>query len=184
MYGMNLEIIKISTVYKEEKMKKRTVVSCIMFFCLLIGGSVGCSTLAKSEQHIKHEYWGVWTNERYNLKPNRAAKIIYFPDMTFAAYDCDFANMPRWRGTISIIDKWKDEEGNSWYKITTNQLKIDVIVYELWRISESGTVLEGVWNVGAIPTNINSSFETYTVYYRNTNTASTVTEKKSGKTRI
>jgi hypothetical protein len=114
------------------------------------------------------ECWGIWTNEQYNLKPNKAAKIIYFPDMTYAAYDCDFTNKPRWRGTISVIDKWKDEQGNCWYKITTNQLKLDVIVYELWKISEAGTVFEGVWNIGIIPNHIDPSFESYTVYYRKT----------------
>jgi hypothetical protein len=51
------------------------------------------------------ECLGIWINERYNLEPNRAAKIIYFPDMTYAAYDYDFTSKPQWRGTISIIDK-------------------------------------------------------------------------------
>jgi hypothetical protein len=152
----------------------RTGVGCFLLLCFLIGVSSGCSTLAKSDEKALQECWGVWTNEIYNEIQNKAAKIVYLPDMTWFAYDYDFAIQPRWRGTISIIDKWKDTEGNCWYQITTNQLKMDTIVYELWKISESGMVLESVWNTGFIPKHIDPTFESYTIYYRDTYSARTI----------
>jgi hypothetical protein len=61
---------------------------------------------------------------------------------------------------------------------------MDIIVYELWKINESGTVFEGVWKTGTIPSHIDPSLKSYTVYYRDTDSAHAVAENKLGKMKI
>jgi hypothetical protein len=73
---------------------------------------------------------------------------------------------PKWRGTISIVETWKDSEGCCWYKVTTNQFGFHFAVYELWRINAERTVLEGVWSIGVMPECIDQTSNSYTIYYR------------------
>ena len=148
----------------------------ILFYSVI--SSVGCSTLKISSQSPSHECLGVWINVEYNTKYKTAAWIVYYPDMTFAAYEYDFSRQPRWRGTISIVDTWKDEEGCNWYKVTTNQFGLNFIVYELWRISDAGTVLEGMWSIGVMPDYIDQTSDSYSIYYRPDNLARPAKVKK------
>ena len=112
---------------------------------------------------------GVWINIQYNTLNKTAAKIVYYPDMTWEAYEYDFSREPTWRGTTSIVESWKDDEGCCWYKVTTNQLGLSFVAYELWRIGEGGTVLEGVWSTGIMPDYLDQTSNAYTVYYRKGN---------------
>jgi hypothetical protein len=147
-------------------MKKRHIIFYgFILFCLVIS-SVSCSTLQKTSQNPSPECLGVWINAQYNAEEKTAAKIVYYPDMTWDAYEYDFSMKPRWRGTISIIDTWKDNEGCCWYKVTTNQLGLNFVVYELWRIGEAGKVLEGMWSIGIMPDYIDQSSDSYSIYYR------------------
>jgi hypothetical protein len=100
------------------------------------------------------------------MQSKRAAKIIYHPDMTWSAYDRSSSTHPTWRGTISIVEKWTDDQGDIWYKVTTNQLGYDIIAHELWRMNSSATILEGVWGLSSIPRELSPDAESYTVYYR------------------
>ena len=122
--------------------------------------------MQKTSQNPSHNCLGVWINTQYNTKEKTAAKIVYYPDMTWEAYEHDCSMKPRWRGTISIIDTWKDNEGCCWYKVTTNQLGMNFVVYELWRIGEAGTVLEGMWSPVIMPDDIDKSSNSYSIYYR------------------
>lgn len=149
----------------------------VLFLCLVLS-SAGCSTLQTGSQSPSNECLGIWINAQYNTKDKTAAKIVYYPDMTWEAYEYDFSMKPRWRGTISIVDSWKDDEGCCWYKVTTNQLGLNFVVYELWRIGEAGTVLEGVWSTGVMPDYINQTSDSYSVYYRQDNLVRTVSARK------
>ena len=122
--------------------------------------------MQRTSQNPSPECLGVWINEQYNTQEKTAAKIVYYPDMTWEAYEYDFSMQPRWRGTISIVDAWKDEEGCCWYKVTTNQLGLNFVVYELWRIGDAGTVLESMWSIGIMPDDIDRSSDSYSIYYR------------------
>ncbi len=138
----------------------------------------GCAVRQSTHRLRTEECFGIWVNCTYNSEDKRAAKIIYNPDMTWTAYKTDSSFQPRWRGTISIIEKWHDKQGNVWYKITTNQLGIDIIVYELWKINKSATIIEGTWGAACIPKEIDPSSESYTIYYRYTSSSQA---KISGK---
>jgi hypothetical protein len=81
---------------------------------------VSCATFDNAELVFPEECCGVWINGSYNMQEKRAAKIIYHPDMTWSAYDTSSSTQPTWRGTISIIEKWTDDHGDIWYKVTTN----------------------------------------------------------------
>jgi len=133
------------------------VISCLLF---------SCATGKQFTVVPVEECMGVWVNGSYNMLEKKAAKIIYYPDMTWEAFCAESSIRPRWKGTISIMEKWVDRDSCCWYKVTTNQLGFDVIVYELWRLSERGTVLEGVWQVGFIPRQIDPKDDSYSIYYR------------------
>ena len=147
---------------------------CLCWGFLLLGIlllSAGCAATQEVSRSPSPECLGVWINAQYNAKNKTAAKIVYYPDMTWEAYEYDFSKKPTWRGTISIVDYWKDDEGCCWYKVTTNQLGLNFVAYELWRIGEEGTVLEGVWSTGIMPDYLDQTSNAYTVYYRQGNLA-------------
>ena len=143
---------------------KKFICICFAFFYIFL--FVGCATTRESEQNHPSECLGVWLNTQYNTIHKKAAKIVYYPDMTWEAFEYDFSKTPSWRGTISIVDSWKDKDGCCWYKVTTNQLGLNFVAYELWRIGEGGTMLEGVWSTGIMPDYLDQTSNAYTVYYR------------------
>jgi hypothetical protein len=128
--------------------------------------AANCTTFDNKRRNCPEPCYGVWINSIYNSQQKRAAKIIYYPDMTWAAYTLDSSTRPMWRGTISIIDKRTDQEGNTWYKVTTSQLGYNIIVYELWRMNPTGEILEGVWGIGSIPRELDPDDQSYTIYYK------------------
>jgi hypothetical protein len=164
--------------YRERAMNIKNGAVVVSLICLLSCSVFGCASIAERDESSAEECWGVWTNEQYNTDPDRAAKIVYFPDMTWAAYVSDFSVNPRWRGTISIIDSWKDEEGSFWYTVTTHQVGMGLVVYELWKISDAGLLLEGVWDIGYIPERIDPASRTYPTYRRDSPGTSPVTASR------
>jgi hypothetical protein len=147
-------------------MKYPVIAMCLLLIGALSCTTLGCTTGKQTLNILPEDCCGVWVNMSYNTLEKKAAKIIYYPDMTWDAFQADSSIRPMWRGTISIMEKWRDHDGCCWYKITTNQLGFDIIVYELWRLSEKGTVLEGVWSVGYIPREIDPDDESYSIYYK------------------
>ncbi len=137
--------------------------SVVLSLFLLLSG---CAVWKNNHKIYSEECFGVWVNSSYNNNEKRAAKIIYNPDMTWTAYKTDSSFYPGWRGTISVIKKWRDRQGNVWYKITTNQIGLDIIVYELWKINKSATIIEGAWGIEYVPQEINPASGSYTIYYR------------------
>jgi hypothetical protein len=147
-------------------MKRPFAVSCVLLVGVISFVLLSCATGKQYTVVPAEGCMGVWVNGSYNMLEKKAAKIIYYPDMTWEAFITDSSIRPRWRGTISIMERWVDRENCCWYKITTNQLGFDIIVYELWKLSEGGTVLEGVWQVGFIPIKIDPDDDSYSIYYR------------------
>ena len=130
-------------------------------------------------------------HERFSRITTKSCKIVYNPDGTWVSYDCIRSPLPSHRGTISIWDHWRDKKGNRWYKVTTNQVGVMVLVYELWRIGKAGLVLEGVWACGSMPAGIDPCDPTYTIYYLQGGAANgppSVSEppalKRNGKTTV
>jgi len=101
----------------------------------------GCATWQDTHKLYAEECFGIWVNGSYNSEEKRAAKIIYHPDMTWAAYKTD---------------------------------SIDIIVYELWKINKSATIIEGTWGAEYIPREIDPASESYTKYYRFSSTGNNV----------
>jgi len=147
-------------------MKNKCRIYCIALLLLMFLLHTGCASTQNKSESPSLECLGVWINTQYNAMNNTAAKIVYYPDMTWEAFEYDFSRKPSWRGTISIVESWKDEEGCCWYKVTTNQLGLHFVAYELWRIGEQGKVLEGVWSTGIMPDYLDQTSNSYTVYYR------------------
>ena len=125
-----------------------------------------CATDGEVARVHTEECCGLWINQEYNTVRNKAAKIIYYPDGTWMAFESENTAVPSWKGTISITESWKDRSGNYWYRVTTNQMGYNSIVYELWRLDESCTTLEGVWSFRSSPVEFDRECKSYTIYFR------------------
>jgi hypothetical protein len=146
---------------------------------------------ARVKLQSRNEPFGIWVNPSYERVTTISCKIVYNPDGTWVSDDCLRSPLPCHRGTVSIWDHWRDNNGSHWYKVTTNQAGVFMLAYELWRIDRKGFVLEGVWNCGSIPANIDPGDPTYTIYYRHAVAAKyppSVSEppslKRDGKTTV
>jgi hypothetical protein len=126
---------------------------------------VSCATKKMTYTTLFKECIGVWINQDYNAVENKATKIIYKQDGTWIAFDTELPSKTKWSGTFTVTKKWIDKEKNCWYEVTTNQIGYKIIVYELWKISNGGTILEGVWCTGKEPHELILNDPTYTVYY-------------------
>jgi hypothetical protein len=145
--------------------KKVLFVLCglIALFILLSA----CATTGKSNAGSgKADPYGTWVNPQYDSVSKRAARIAYRPDGIWLAFDNVGDDTPMCSGTVTIWETWRDGKGCTWCKVTTNQIGLDLPVYELWKIGCSGTVLEGVWKVGQVPLAVDPGDPTYSVYYR------------------
>ncbi len=67
--------------------------------------------------------------------------------------------------TISIIEKWIDDEGNRWYKVKYFLYSYNTIAFMLCKINDSGETLEFMVSDWRIPEFDPNSYE-YRIYYR------------------
>ena len=74
---------------------------------------------------------------------------------TWAAYGkADSEEYPHGEGPYTITDKWKDENGDIWYKMKwTNELGFGS-GYGLLHISDSGSKMEAAYDMADFPTEI------------------------------
>ena len=144
-------------------MRIRTLIyaSTLVFVVVL----ARCATSNKTyKKAFKEEVVGTWINPDYENWGDHWAKVVIKPDGMYEAYpnaqDTDFAF-----GKITITDRWTDSEGNIYYKLIHDPF-VDEKVYELWKLSNSRTVCELVWDVLEYPTDINPDDSGYQIYYR------------------
>ena len=132
----------------------------LISFLLMIAAPV--AVMAESE-----EICCTWVNPNYT-SANPPQKEIRNIDGTFANYITLDATDPLRRGTFTIFKKWKDAEGNIWYRIK-RQGSGGAVQYELAKISANGKTLEVVIRNEDFPSRLNpalGSYRRYTRYYR------------------
>jgi hypothetical protein len=112
------------------------------------------------------ELWGIWINETYGNAPAHYKWVFYnwgygegFTKVT------DTTPAAKW--TVTIIDKYTDDDGNLWYK-TFNQLNYGWSGYFLYEINNDKTVLETSWNSYDFPTqnDLEAKVGLHLIYYR------------------
>ena len=125
-------------------------------------------SLIKREASVE-EIYGRWINTAYDEDHlYSCAKIVVNQTEICVYYNSsspEYSYIGR-QGTYVITDSWSDNKGNSWYRVCWSNLDGDL--YQLWKISNSGTTLELTSRAFEYPTEIetNSYRITYRIYYR------------------
>jgi hypothetical protein len=107
------------------------------------------------------ELVGTWVNTDYTVRPQ---KIIIGSDGVYVTYKNIEYTVHSGTGTLRLIEKWKDSKGNIFCKIRSDEGGYPV--YELEKISNSGTVLEYVVDYQDYPNEVNQNDLEYRIYYR------------------
>jgi hypothetical protein len=97
---------------------------------------------------------------------NQWAKVIFNPDGTCELYDHESHEEPGRTGIFNIVGKWSDSEEFINYKIT---IVIDIMNrtdYHLYKLNNSESALEDMFDSHDHPTEINSNSALYSIYYR------------------
>ena len=110
------------------------------------------------------ELYGTWVNMDYKWgRPPQ--KLIFKSDGTFESFVNADSKASTWQGTNLIEKKWKDSEGNVWFKIKWSG-NWGESGYELAKISNSGNTYELVFSNDEYPKEIDPKHENYRIYTR------------------
>jgi hypothetical protein len=110
------------------------------------------------------EIYGTWVNMDYKWgRPPQ--KLIFKSDGTFESFVNADSKVPTWHGSQLIEKKWKDSEGNIWFKIKWSG-NWGETGYELAKISNSGNTLEYVFSNVEYPKEIDPKNTLYRKYTR------------------
>ena len=110
------------------------------------------------------ELYGTWVNMDYKWgRPPQ--KLIFKSDGTFESFVNADSKASTWQGTNLIEKKWKDSEGNVWFKIKWSG-NWGESGYELAKISNSGNTYEYVFSNDEYPKEIDPKHENYRIYTR------------------
>jgi hypothetical protein len=151
-------------------MEKKTALFVLMFFLTVY-------TCLNSFADEKEKYgfyvpsdnevlYGTWINTTYT-GPAYRQKVVMFDWGYWEEYakvtDTFFVN-----GTYTIVDKWTDSESNVWYTEYIRMRNGMYPLFEIDKISKSGTVWEYVFGYDDFPTadNMHSKNPYYRIRYR------------------
>jgi hypothetical protein len=118
----------------------------------------------------EEELYGTWVNSDYNASAENAKRVINSDtgirddaNGTIYFYTREYDERPEGGITFRIEEKWKGDEGSIWYKIEPFGM---MVVYELWKISDSGATLEIASTRQTYPDEIDPTHVNYRIYYR------------------
>lgn len=111
----------------------------IVLIVLLVASSIIVS--CASSPQLSEEIYGTWTNDGSN--PDVGKCVI--SSIEWKAYHKISDNNPFSEGTVRVVTKWTDSEGNIWYKmfLTITGGAGRGKYQALYKLSKSATVLEG-----------------------------------------
>ena len=145
---------------------------CILLFgaaLILLGACAAGKYVAKANE----ELYGTWTNEKNSGDKYHPQKVVVTPD-GYTGYSKISDSVPLFDWRLKIDSKWKDSDGNIWYKV----LGTGAGAYEgeksqeLYKLSESGTVMERAFKIvveyspANYPEKIDSHEYTYRILFR------------------
>jgi hypothetical protein len=149
-------------------MKTGRLPLCIMLAlstAVLLGG---CAT-GKYFPKANEELYGRWTNDSYSIR-----KIVYSAGKERLYYHTADSS-PAGEGTIEIVSKWTDSQGNTWYKALytgTFGYGKGALHRYLIEINKPGTITKFVFfgvdkpDLNNYPTEISASAANYFAFYR------------------
>ena len=152
-------------------MKTRPYVSVLILVVavLIIVGSCATKRQAISEEEF-YKYWvGTWMNTDLRGDGWEPQKIVCNADGTIDRY-----GRPEWMFTtceyrFSLIDSWKDSDGNIWYRATSTCSRTKTPVQEYGKISVSDNYYELIYYLGTEPIeewNRENLADIHLLYYR------------------
>jgi hypothetical protein len=115
-----------------------------LIFCLILvtfAADTFAEELDKYRTYVAkdtEEIYTTWVN--LEVKPGRPRKLIYKANSIVEWFMFDRSVAPDYIGRYLILKKWKDSEGNIWYKI--HSVNPTHEYYSLIKISNSGNILE------------------------------------------
>lgn len=141
--------------------------SCmILLSVMLLGGYCYAQDYVPS---AKEELYGTWTNEKQSPQ-----KTVNFTN-GFKDFALLSDSVPVSEGTEKITSKWKDSQGNIWYKTLGTGTGGESKGYKwqtLQKLSKSGKmrelvdVLVGEFDSNSYPTTIDQKDGSYRLFYR------------------
>jgi len=133
---------------------------------LIVAGSCATRKIAISDEDLSNAYTGTWINSETTYE---AAKIVYFPDGSFNRYVSIHTDYASCKVNNTIINKWKDSNGNIFFESKWECVTHGHNGYNLVKISDSGDTLEMLLTLHDLrveewePDNLDY---TYYIYYR------------------
>lgn len=95
-------------------------------------------------------------------------KMVVKPDGTIEAYAAA-RDIAHFTGKYVVMDKWKDPEGNSLYRITTtwgDKTYGQTTIYELHRVRKTEPTRKYITSLDDFPAEIDPDHPEYHMYYR------------------
>ena len=89
------------------------------------------------------ELYGTWTNEKYGGDELHPQEVVITSE-TYAEYWHTASNLPPNVSKLWIVDKWRDSDGNIWYKVNTLETKSGYKAQGIFKLSNQGTVMESI----------------------------------------
>lgn len=141
----------------------------ICLCCLLPVLTLACATQPTAPENTE-TVSGIWVNTEYSGRIVHFQKIVIDPvDLMIQWCYKSEAARPDYKHPYTIMEKWTDSEGDTWYKIEWLDRGNKRSKYlELSRISQSGMTLELVNQREHLgwPTKLDTDHPNYRVYYR------------------
>ena len=116
------------------------------------------------------EIWGTWVNPEHSGGPFYPQKVVnhYWGSIDIYMKATDPA--PMFKGAHTLVEKWKDRDGNIWYKLYWRDSSGPALYFEIDRISKDGRVFEFCFDMSDFPTEQDlkskNPRKTYRVFYR------------------
>ena len=154
-------------------MKKKVLVTWTVFvFTILLVVGSAAKKKDKFDFYVptaKEEISGTWVNMDYGRQMYPQKIVNYY----WGSYDLFLKTAdtnPTNKGANTIVAKWVDKEGNTWFKQYYREDWTPDIYFELDRISNNGTVWEYCFNLYNFPTEDDvkskNATQNYRIYHR------------------
>jgi len=121
---------------------------------------------AISEMEFFEVFSGTWINEDYLGKTGYRQKWVLYPDGGWENYNLITDDQRGCYGRYTMDVMWVDSNGDVWFKASMECLVHESKYFVLGKISNSGTVLEQVFQAGRYPTEISPIEGLYNIRYR------------------
>ena len=152
------------------KTKTFVLLSILCSAVLIILGS--CTTSQNPDKMVFERFCGTWANEAYEPEAGTSKpmfpRVIINPDGTMVAYQNLYETDSTLLGSYTVVKRWRDLEGNSFYHVIVHIVLTDGTRYELWRIDKYNAVWEVQWSNIDYPEKIDPKdlHSNYHIHYR------------------